>query len=319
MSIRSLLASAAFVAFAAAAPAPSVAAAQPAPAAGAATAPADLKLFPDSKMEVGDRFSVEVVGKGPDIVLIPGLASTRETWRRTAERLRGRYRLHLIQVAGFGGESARANASGPVLAPTAEAIDAYIVEQKLNKPLVIGHSLGGTTALYLVEKHPDHIGRILVVDALPFLPVLVAGPSATVEQIKPMAEAMRTQMAKLSPEARASANRQTVTGMVTAPADVDRVAGWGAKSDGAVVAQAMADDMTLDLRPDLGKIITPVTLIYPFDAKMGVPLERWDGIYQSQYAPLKGAKLVRIDDSRHFVMFDQPAKFDAAVDAWLKG
>jgi pimeloyl-ACP methyl ester carboxylesterase len=29
--------------------------------------------------------------------------------------------------------------------------------------------------------------------------------------------------------------------------------------------------------------------------------------------------LVRVDDSRHFIMFDQPAKFDAAIDAFLAG
>ena len=79
-----------------------------------AVAAPSLKLFSDSRLVRGDRISVEVVGQGPDVVLIPGLASSRETYRRTAERLRGRYRLHLVQVAGFAGEPAAANASGPV-------------------------------------------------------------------------------------------------------------------------------------------------------------------------------------------------------------
>jgi pimeloyl-ACP methyl ester carboxylesterase len=84
-----------------------------------------------------------------------------------------------------------------------------------------------------------------------------------------------------------------------------------------VVATAMAEDMTLDLRPGLPAIKTPMTLVYPFDPAMGVPSVQWDGLYHGQYAPLPGATLVRIDDSRHFIMFDQPAKFDAALDAFL--
>jgi hypothetical protein len=47
------------------------------------------RLFADSRIVVRDRFSDEVVGKGPDVVFIPGLASSRATWKATAERLRG--------------------------------------------------------------------------------------------------------------------------------------------------------------------------------------------------------------------------------------
>src|ERR1700753_1345350 len=58
--------------------------------AAAAQPPSDPnRLFADSKLVVRDRFSDEIVGKGPDLVLIPGLASSRATWKATAERLPG--------------------------------------------------------------------------------------------------------------------------------------------------------------------------------------------------------------------------------------
>src|SRR3546814_19790556 len=43
----------------------------------------------------GKRVTIKVEGKGPDVVLIPGLSSPRAVWDATAERLKGRYRLHL--------------------------------------------------------------------------------------------------------------------------------------------------------------------------------------------------------------------------------
>src|SRR3954467_10142429 len=163
-------------------------------AATAAPAPADPnRLFADSKVVVRDRFSDEIVGKGPDVVFIPGLASSRATWKATAERLRGRYRLHLLQVAGFAGEPTRANATGDVLVPTAEAIDAYLVEQKLSPAVAVGHSLGGTTLLYLAEKHPEHLRKVLIVDALPFFGAMQT-PSATADSVRPMAAKMRDAM-----------------------------------------------------------------------------------------------------------------------------
>jgi len=119
---------------------------------------------------VRNRFSDEIVGRGPDLDFIPGLASSRDAWKATAERLKNHCRVHLIQVAGFAGEPARANAQGPVLAPTAEAVDAHLVEQRLSPATVIGHSLGSTMILYLAERHPADLKKTLIVDAVPFSP-----------------------------------------------------------------------------------------------------------------------------------------------------
>ena len=53
---------------------------------------------------VSDRLSVEVIGQGPDVILIPGFGCSREVWRVTAERLKATHRVHLVQLAGFAGE-----------------------------------------------------------------------------------------------------------------------------------------------------------------------------------------------------------------------
>lgn len=290
---------------------PSAAAAQTRPAAD------PNRLFADSKLLVRDRISVEVVGAGPDLIFVPGLNSSRQTWKRTAERLRGRYRLHLVQVAGFSGEPARANATRRVLAPTAEAIDAYIVEAGLAPAVYIGHSLGGTMGLYLAEHHPEHLKRVLLVDSLPFYGVLMGGPAATVETVKPMADRMETMMS--APSAAAYDPTPMLKQMVKDPDGLSALVGWSKASDRSVGGRAMADDMTLDLRPGLSATQTPVTLIYPFDPGMGVPPAQWNGLYTSQFAPLPHKTLVRVDDSRHFVMYDQPARFDAALDTFLAG
>ena len=78
--------------------------------AGAAAAqPADPnKLFADSQVVVRDRFSVEVVGKGPDVVLIPGLSSSPRVWDTTMAAIPG-YRYHVVRLAGFDGTAPAAN------------------------------------------------------------------------------------------------------------------------------------------------------------------------------------------------------------------
>ena len=276
------------------------------------------RLFADSRIVVRDRFSDEVVGKGPDVVFIPGLASSRATWKATAERLRGQYRLHLIQVAGFAGEPARGNATGEVLIPTAEAIDAYLVEQKLSPAVVVGHSLGGTMVLYLAQKHPEHLKKALVVDALPFYALAMMGPMATVEQVTPIAARIRDAKWDGDSAAYGKSMEPQIARMVSAPADRAMVVNWSVLSDHGVVVRALYDDLILDLRPGLAGSTTPIVLLYPDTAPAGAPEGVMDKMYPPTFAPAATIKTQRIDKSLHFIMLDQPEAFAAALDGFLK-
>src|SRR3954454_19317896 len=86
------------------------------------------------------RFTVIVEGSGPDLILIPGLTSSRHVWDQAVAGLGGHYRVHRIQIAGFGGGAARGKAAGPVPAPVVEEIHAYIAANHLRRPMVAGHS-----------------------------------------------------------------------------------------------------------------------------------------------------------------------------------
>src|SRR5262244_4018356 len=88
------------------------------------------------------HFAVTVEGQGPDVIMIPGLASSSEVWRPEADKLKAHYRVHLIQVNGFAGTPPLANANDPIIAPTVEELAAYIKANNVH-PAVIGHSLGG--------------------------------------------------------------------------------------------------------------------------------------------------------------------------------
>jgi hypothetical protein len=65
------------------------------------------------------RFSVVIEGatrgSKPDLLLIPGLASSRNVYADEAKLLTTNYRLHLIQLTGFASKPAGANATGPVM------------------------------------------------------------------------------------------------------------------------------------------------------------------------------------------------------------
>ena len=130
-------------------------------------------------------------GKGPDVILIPGLACSTAVWDATVTHLAGHYRLHLVQVAGFAGAPAKANATGSVIQPTVDAIDAYIKTNHLKAPKVIGHSLGGSMGLMLAIQHPEDVDKLMLVDSLPFTGTLMGAQDVTT--VTPMASMMRGQ------------------------------------------------------------------------------------------------------------------------------
>ncbi|HSY18176.1 MAG TPA: alpha/beta hydrolase, partial [Candidatus Acidoferrales bacterium] len=265
---------------------------------------------------VSDRVIVTVRGNGPDVLLIPGLASSGAVWDATAKRLTNRFRLHIIQVAGFAGSPPRANTNGAILQPIVDAIDLYIKTNHLISPKIIGHSLGGLAGMILAVQHPEDVDKLMVVDALPFFGVLSGAND--VAAAAPQAAMMRDYVLNESPDAYAQGEKQFIPNLVKSPAGQKLAIGWAIASDKSVAARAMYEDMTTDIRPDLHKIKTPVTMLYPWDASAGFPHEATDKLYRDNFASLPNKTLVCIDNSFHFIMLDQPEKFAAQVETFLK-
>jgi len=264
------------------------------------------------------RFTVTDNGTAnkPDVVLIPGLSSSKAVWDDEAKLLAPNYRLHIVQVAGFAGAPAGPNATGTILPGIVEELHQYIVAAKMH-PVVMGHSLGGLLGLMLADKHPEDVSKLIIVDSLPFYTVLFA-PDATAESAKPMAEMMKAQLIGLPADQFAAMAPQSAAMMVNNAAAQKLVAAMALASDRTVFADAMAEDMTTDLRGEVATIKTPTLMLYPYDATAVPDVAKIDVVYQTAYKPMPNVKLVRIDDSRHFIMYDQPAKFDAVVEGFLK-
>ena len=248
------------------------------------------------------RLTVETRGSGPDVILIPGLGTGRSVWSALVRAVPG-YRYHLVQVAGFAGEPVRGNARGPVVRPLAAELARYIRESGLRRPAIVGHSMGGTLAMLLAADHPRLAGRIMVVDMLP-------APAGLFGQNREDTGALARGIASLTGT---EAGRRLYSSFVNALAPE----GSGFRSsDPALVGRTMNELAAMDLTDRLPEIRVPVTVVYAApDERLGPAADRR---YRRAYADARSPRFVRIDDSGHMIMFDQPARLAEAVRAFLR-
>lgn len=262
------------------------------------------------------RISVQTQGAGPDAILIPGLASSREVWADLASGLHKSHRIHLIELAGFASTPAISNPDGKVIAPAVDAIADYIQTQHINAPVVIGHSLGGEIAIMLAARHPDLVGRLMIVDALPFYTLMI-DPAATRDTAVPHATATRDWLLGQSPEQMVEFQKASIARLAKTVAVRPALVTAGINSDRKTVADAVYELMITDLRPELGRINAPIEVVYAYDTLFGIAAASVDAMYRQAYASAPDIHFTRIDNSFHFIMLDQPERFSHTVESFL--
>ena len=124
----------------------------------------------------GERFHYVEEGKGPPLVMIHGLmGSSRNLTYALSGQLREQFRVITLDRPGSG-YSTRHKGTAADLSAQASQVAAFIDTLGLDKPLVLGHSLGGAIALALALDHPDAVSGLLLVAPLthpqPTLPVV---------------------------------------------------------------------------------------------------------------------------------------------------
>lgn len=252
-------------------------------------------------------------GREP-LYLIPGLSSPRQVWDGIAPDLAKDQQVLLVQVNGFGGDDLGANGKPGMTDGIIADILTDATKRGAKRPAVIGHSYGGLIGMMLAARHPDRVGRLLVVDTLPFFGRLF-DPAATPASIAPRAEQFRAMTI-------AGAERMKAMPAVTSdpggiwsntPEGRIKVANWSLKADQRAVAQALYEDLVTDIGPELGKVTAkPFTILYA----AGVGEAQAKAVWEPAYAGTP-AKLVAVPHSYHFIMLDQPQRFAAEVKAFL--
>jgi pimeloyl-ACP methyl ester carboxylesterase len=220
--------------------------------------------------------------------------------------------VHLVQVKGFAGLPLEANAAGPVCAPVAEELARYIDEAGLGAPAVIGHSMGATIAMMLAARYPGAVGRLMIVDMLPWLGGL-AGASPADAAVQAAAEQMRS----LTLSSQGASIAEMVASQTNGTARGDEMVRYARDSDANTLANAFYELILTDLRAELANIRAPITVLYVVPTHAPLPPDQYEAFLIDSYRGAQHARLIKLEGVGHYMMLSDPAGFQAQVQAFL--
>ncbi len=242
-------------------------------------------------------FKVEVSGKGKPLLLFPGFTCTGAVWDDVVQDLSKNYECHVFTFAGFGNVPA---IEAPWFSEIKNGVSTYITAKKLKDPIAIGHSLGGTLALWMASEKTQ-FSKVILIDALASTGALMM-PNFKSEYIS-YDNPYNTQLLKMESEEFEKMAMQMAQGMTLHATKRQQIIDWMVQADRTTYVNSYTDLLKLDLRDTIATVKTPITILA---ATQPYGEETVKKTYEEQYKNLKDYTLKFAGKSAHFIMFDQP-------------
>lgn len=110
-----------------------------------------------------------VFGEGQPLLIIHGLFGMSDNWQSLAKLYADYFEVHLIDQRNHG-RSPHADEFSYL--HLSNDLHQYIIENELNDVIIIGHSLGGKTAMQFAVSYPELLSKLIIVDISPsFYPI----------------------------------------------------------------------------------------------------------------------------------------------------
>jgi pimeloyl-ACP methyl ester carboxylesterase len=260
-------------------------------------------------------------GQGPSVIILHGLYGCSDNWVSVARKIADRYTVFLVDQRNHGKSPHHPLHTYPSMVSDLEE---FIQSENIEKPLILGHSMGGKTAMLFAATHPDKLSGLIVVDIGP-------GGYANIDSYSPLAIA---QLNIMSSMLSVDFEKHTTRGEIENEL-ARTITNWNVRQFIMKNVQRNADHtfswkLNLEaLSKALPEIMGPVP---PDKAQVGKAIygfpvyfikgERSDYISPDQEVLIRkyfpDAKLENISDAGHWVHAEQPVKFLERLEEILK-
>jgi 3-oxoadipate enol-lactonase len=261
-----------------------------------------------ASLKTGDgRFTYEAAGdpRSTPLVFLHGIGGAARAWRGQLTFFGDRYRAIAWDMPGYGGSAALAS---PGIAELANSLQDFLHGVGVNRPVLVGHSIGGMIVQQWMVRHPYRATAVVLAQTSP------AFGRADGDWQRTFIEA------RLGPLDRG----QTMASL--APALVRELVGDNPDTDGVELARdcmasvpeasyraSMLALLGFDQRRALADIKVP-TLVLSGSRDKNAPAPMMAKM--ASYIP--SASYVELEGAGHLVNLERPKAFNAALDEFLR-
>jgi pimeloyl-ACP methyl ester carboxylesterase len=267
------------------------------------------------------------MGTGPvSMVLIPGNNADWTVFRSFMERNAQRYTMYAVTLPGFGGTTPPpdpqlpAYALGEWVQNAEDAVATMIVERKLERPIVVGHGLGGHLALRLAMHRPGLVSKVVTLEGPPAFPMTETEISEE-ERARRIDDEFAPRLAQMTPEVYEFAQRNGAQSMVRSASRATELGNMFITTKPDVWRRYLMEVLAVDLREEMKDLSCPALVIgaIPDAERQSMPPSRLREFWRDAVSRTDKASLVFFEGRRHYLMDDAPVELDKTIAAFVAG
>ena len=262
--------------------------------------------------EVGERFVSYIdEGAGEPVVLIHGIPTWGYLWHQLIPVLAGQNRVIAPDLIGFGYSDKRDDFDRAI-DKQAELIDAWMKEIGVETANIVAHDIGGGVALRLAALFPERVKKLCLMNTVSY-------DSWAIEAMIQLGHPSAFKLASAATTV-ATLRQMLKQGFSETPADeiLDGIFAPYSTEVGKLSlirnAAALNTNLTTEITRLLPRIEAETLILWGVDDKFQL-LKYGERLADD----IPNARLIKIENARHFVMIDQPEEVAAHVSRFLAG
>jgi len=120
----------------------------------------------DLRLASGEAITVQLAGQGRPVLMVHGLGGNHHDWDGAVESLAHRHTIHRFDLLGHGERAATDR--NPSLQEMAQDVAQVIEGLALDRPLLVGHSMGALVVMRYLQDHGEtRIAGVCLIDQSP--------------------------------------------------------------------------------------------------------------------------------------------------------
>jgi pimeloyl-ACP methyl ester carboxylesterase len=110
------------------------------------------------------QLNFKKVGEGEPLIILHGLFGSLDNWLTLSKKLGENFEVFIVDARNHGLSPHSDEFTYDVMA---DDLYEFLIQNNIKNPTVLGHSMGGKTAMHFAMKYPNYLSKLIVVDIAP--------------------------------------------------------------------------------------------------------------------------------------------------------